>query len=1171
MRPARAALVFSLGFFALAAQTLLFRDFLTAFEGNEIALGAFFTSWFLWIAVGAFAARFVPGLARSIAPMALLYLPAFVLEHYFILHIRGIAGVAAYELFPLGRLIALSALTNAPVSLLTGFLFPLACAWIRDDSPARISIGRVYAAETLGAACGGVLVTLGPRAEFETGSLFLLASLPLCLAVAWTWKNNKFRLLTPAVLIAALAAGIGERWSHMDARAAWERVMPRETYQGCFLTAHGQYLYGARDGQFVVAAAGKPCESLPSEASAAEIAAACLAQQPEAQRILVIGANGLALGGQFLKLPQVQRVVWAHPDPEYPARLVTALPTVLRNSLAHIEICSVDARTFVRSARRSFDLILVNLPGAATLSSIRYYATEFFDELRTALQPNGVAAIRFQGPANVIGPEAALLGASMVKTCSAVFPHSALKPGESSWILVSTGRELSESPATLREQYAAISGSSAIVPPDALWTLYPPDRIAAQREAYTRMAESVPADFLYNRDAQPKALLHALLLMLRQSGVGGTVLIAQTARSVGLWALLGGIVLYIVLRLAYVRPSRCAAAVHSFFDAGVLIFSTGLAGMAVSVMLLFAYQTAHGALYLWIGLLSAIFMLGAFAGSACMQRVLCWRDSEPALLLPFILVSHALFLGLAYWLSAAAPTAVFAALFLLAGVTTGVYFPVAAHRGRTRSDLDTGARLESLDHVGAALGAASAGIVLLPLLGAATTSLFLAALLAVNLPALLRLGVAAPDTDRFDRWRRPFAYALFGLCAFSVSVSLLAAAAAPDTLSLEFRHTARDMAGEAELTAGTLPVSGSEFASFYAFTQDEEARNIFNSFDLAPDITGFGGPIAVALAIDEAGTLFDAKIIRSRETPAYVNMVLPWLNGLSGKNLFADAPFDGVDAVSGATVTSRALLRILEQSGQSIAASKSGTVPSERVFDRDGTVPDFDFVLLVAFLGGAIALRFRPGRWRRRAFLLAALIVLGLWRNLQYSAHHALSLPGPASLIPQWTAAYFLVVLVPVITLFVGNVYCGYVCPFGALQELLGEFRPARFTTDPEKRVWRYGRAVKYVLLAVIVLRFAFSRDLAFLSAEPLTTFFSVARERETLVLTAVLLALSIPYRRFWCRNLCPAGAFLALLNRVRLLRPLSPPVQPRHCDLGVRNAEELDCLRCDRCAYAKK
>lgn len=35
--------IFSVGFFGLLAQTLLFRNFLTVFQGNEISTGMFFS------------------------------------------------------------------------------------------------------------------------------------------------------------------------------------------------------------------------------------------------------------------------------------------------------------------------------------------------------------------------------------------------------------------------------------------------------------------------------------------------------------------------------------------------------------------------------------------------------------------------------------------------------------------------------------------------------------------------------------------------------------------------------------------------------------------------------------------------------------------------------------------------------------------------------------------------------------------------------------------------------------------------------------------------------------------------------------------------------------------------------------------------------------------------
>ncbi len=119
----------SLGFFSIAAQTLLFRDFLSAFEGTELAIGLFFASWFLWIAVGAALARRCGALAGALPMLSLLYLPGYVLEHHFILAARGWAGVAAYEAFPYASMFALSLIATVPVSFITGFLFALACRW----------------------------------------------------------------------------------------------------------------------------------------------------------------------------------------------------------------------------------------------------------------------------------------------------------------------------------------------------------------------------------------------------------------------------------------------------------------------------------------------------------------------------------------------------------------------------------------------------------------------------------------------------------------------------------------------------------------------------------------------------------------------------------------------------------------------------------------------------------------------------------------------------------------------------------------------------------------------------------------------------------------------------------------------------------------------------------
>ena len=133
MKQLRFVLILGLGFFALVAQTLLFRDFLAAFEGSELGVGSFFGSWLLWVGLGAVAGRIVSyrwvGLTRHFELAVLLYIPAFLLQQFLITQARSLGGVSAYEFYPLGRMFAVSMMANAPISFVTGLLFTLACHW----------------------------------------------------------------------------------------------------------------------------------------------------------------------------------------------------------------------------------------------------------------------------------------------------------------------------------------------------------------------------------------------------------------------------------------------------------------------------------------------------------------------------------------------------------------------------------------------------------------------------------------------------------------------------------------------------------------------------------------------------------------------------------------------------------------------------------------------------------------------------------------------------------------------------------------------------------------------------------------------------------------------------------------------------------------------------------
>jgi len=686
-------------------------------------------------------------------------------------------------------------------------------------------------------------------------------------------------------------------------------------------------------------------------------------------------------------------------------------------------------------------------------------------------------------------------------------------------------------------------------------------------DAYEATLEKTGATALVNTPARPAALLYNLLLSLRRGGAGSLVAVLPAVSTVGVWIPIAGIVLYSLLRTLYGRRGPKRRGLPAPFDAQFLVFAAGLAGMALSTVLMLFFQSRFGSLFLYVGLVTALFMLGSFLGSTILAHCLRKRH-EPRWLLPLLLAAHAGLVGVVALSPYGFPMAGYVALFALAGAVTGAYFPLGVHRlaragvAATRS----GADLESLDSLGGMIGGILTGVALLPLFGAPGTLIIVGALLAANLPPAF-LAARRPskprETTAFDRWSRPLGYWLLGAAAFAVIASDLAAYGSQGASVQRLYEAARRMTGGAALGEKAASAGGEPIVYF-----ETDEGYVFSSEAFAEDAAGYGGPITAALYTDKEGVLKDFVFLDWNETPAYVAKLDEWTETVKGRPLFVAGALNEIDAVSGATLTSVAVRRILAASGAGFARDVLGIAISEgQPAPRAGRGPDRDFLLLAGFIIAALLLHLRPHPWVRRALLAASVGILGFYANLQFSAQHVFSLLSLRLPALRLDGAFLMVIVIPIVVLFAGNIYCGYVCPFGALQELLGDLGAAvKGKGDVSKRVWRYGRAVKYVLLALLAFAFAFSRDFGVLASDPLTTAFSLSWDALVAGLIVASLVLSFFYRRFWCRNLCPVGAFLALLNGVCFLRRWLPKPRPADCDLGVRNSAELDCIRCDRC-----
>lgn len=150
--------------------------------------------------------------------------------------------------------------------------------------------------------------------------------------------------------------------------------------------------------------------------------------------------------------------------------------------------------------------------------------------------------------------------------------------------------------------------------------------------------------------------------------------------------------------------------------------------------------------------------------------------------------------------------------------------------------------------------------------------------------------------------------------------------------------------------------------------------------------------------------------------------------------------------------------------------------------------------------------------------------------------------------IPK-THASNLILLAGVVvgTLIAGGAFCGWVCPFGALQDLLTGIRKRLHLPEvhvPEKldRVLRYGR---YVSLAFILYQTVVGVKLWFADFDPYRTIFGLDWLFEPNILTswpaylvAVVFLVSTTFvERGFCRYACPLGGTISVLGRFSLFR----------------------------------
>ena len=758
-----------MGFTSVVAQVLLIRELLVTFHGNELSIGIILANWLILEAIGSgFLGKLSEKVSRAWQAFAGLQLAISILIPLVIYGTRlakSFIGLTFGQAVDLGPIFYTSFLLLAPLALFDGALFTFGCkiysSKVEKGAPAA---GKVYGLEAIGAVTGGVMVTFLFIPHFNSLQVaFILAALNLFSAFLLLilfgripailtrlktipQKDKNFlkgSICFLAVVVILLTSSLyvlfTPRADELEAHSL------KRQWSGYELRFSQNSIYGnvaviEREKQFTFFADGIPIMTtpVPDIAFVEELVHLPMLFHPSPQKILLISGGAGGVLNEILKHP-IERVDYVELDPLL-IEAVQRFPTPLTESELgnpKVRILYIDGRKYVNTSTQRYDVVIVNLPPPSTLQLNRFYTKDFFSQAYKSLNEDGILTICSPGSLTYLSEELISLNACILQTLNDTFAYVRPIPGEVNLFLASPSAQILDIDlSTLIKRFHERELKTKLFTDFYLEYKLRQDRFHWFTESVTKAQ-----DIRLNSDLSPSGLFYELSLLNAEfsPNLKGIFSLMGKANIPILLVPIG--ILAIGFWLVRKRTPRLKKAAIP-----IAVITTGFAGMAFNMILIFTFQSFYGYVYHTIGLLTAAFMVGLALGSIGMSHLMNKIKKDlsslvklEALVLSFSLLVPVILLFLHSYLTqplAFAPVqSVIYLLSFTSGVLVGLEFPLANKiylKGKERVG-EVAGTLYASDLFGSWVGALVVSILLVPVLGIVETCALIACLKVASL------------------------------------------------------------------------------------------------------------------------------------------------------------------------------------------------------------------------------------------------------------------------------------------------------------------------------------------------------------------------------------------------------------------------------------------------------
>lgn len=731
--------VFAFGFASMVGQILLLRELIVVFYGNELSVGIMLASWLFWVAIGSWVinniSHFIENRLKTNGPPYLLF-PSLLITISVILpfsiflvrNIKNFLGVSVGEIIGLIPISVSSFLILAPACILFGFLFSLSCRVASYKSErAPIDVGIIYIVEAIGACIGGLAFSYLLIRFFKPLQIALFCgALNICAALFLIDIRTRplrwwaaFSFMSFILLFFTCGA------NSLDFRVRqiqWKNFKLIDNRDSIY----GNIALTKLDSQLNLFENGLLVSSTQDLLTAEEAVHYALLEHPNPKRVLLIGGSLNGSLDEVLKHP-VEKIDYVELDPaiikvakyNYPKELLKALED------ARVTFYHVDGRLFVKktSLRKSakYDVVILILPNPFTAQLNRFYSLEFYREVKTTLNEDGIFSFGVTSSENYISPEQAQFLGCLYRTLKNEFQDIRVLPGDYNFFLASPAKGiLTYDPKILLDRLKQRNLDLKYVR-----EYYLPFKFNPQRIEYIENAIKEAPRTKVNYDFRPIGYFYDMVLWTAHFKPNIKNFLENlekiTPKAIAFVLFLGFVIL-LIFQFVTKKSKNLPIAIS--------IGTTGFSEMLFQIVVILSFQVIYGYVYYKIGLIFSSFMIGLAFGSALAIRILAKGKNLSQIYLatqlsiclyPLILPPIFLFISHAHANIARSfrIEILFSFLPIVAGFIGGLQFPLAnkiclgqkGHIGKIAG------LLYGIDLLGACLGALLTSAILIPVIG----------------------------------------------------------------------------------------------------------------------------------------------------------------------------------------------------------------------------------------------------------------------------------------------------------------------------------------------------------------------------------------------------------------------------------------------------------------------